>query len=404
MPMMTTGGAGAGTSGGSGADAGITGITFYALAHNAATYPRAMQLRCRTAEAAEQAPADVRKWLGRTKLEIIGAGQEGSRPFQPGSTLTLHGMQPGENRWIGVTIEAPTFKSDKLPPFVLEEVVDGAMVNGFAVGAHPSPLSAVVGENLANHVGVFSRVAAGFGIEAAGRESSRAATLHKTFTAALRRRSWLFRLLMFVLRFAARLLGLRGWFEDEGEARLSSYANFFSTDQHLLRSIVSELLGSSDGDVFGVRETLAALSDVAARCDVTGTALAHASLLNKLDALMTMLQKAQGDPADVLQNVRWQRDLYIGTPRLQELGAVAPLRELCESFIRRSMAGEVSEDAFPDFIRASLPLFMETERAFAGRGLEARIKELEQSLGSVRAAQRSHHEYLLALQSLAAQD
>jgi hypothetical protein len=397
---MAAGGAG----GGAGSGAESSGITFYAVAHNAATYPRTMQLRCGTAEGAGQAPAEVRKWLGSARLEIIGAGQQGGSLFQPGLTLTLHDMQPGENRWIGVTIEAPTFKSDALPPFILDEVVDGAVVNGFAVAARPSALSAVAGENLANHVGVFSRAAAGFGIEAAGRESSRAATLHKTFTDAPRRRWWLFRLLMLVLRFASRLLGLRRWFEDDGEARLSSYADFLSADQHFLRSTVSELLGPSAGDAFGVRESLAALADAAARRDFTVTAIAHATLLNKLDALMTMLQKAQGDPADVLQNVRWQRDLYIGTPRLQELGVAAPLSNACEDFIRRFTAGEVGEDAFPDFIRASLPLYVETERAFAGGGLEARIKELEQSLGSVRAAQRSHREYLLALQSLAAQD
>lgn len=401
VPMMTTGGGGAGPGGGAGAGDGITDITLYALAHNAATYPRDMQLRCRTVAGAEQASADVGKWLRAATVGIVGQGKAGDRsPFRPGATLTLHDMQPGENRWIGMTVEAPAFKSAALPPLIFEEIVDGGAVNGFAVAARPSPLASVAEGNLANHAGVFSRAAAAFGIEAAARESMRAAALFKSFTGETRRRWWLIRLLILLWRLLTRLLGLGR--RPEEEARLSSYARFFGGEQHLLNAAVSELLEDSGGDVFGVREALHALKGAAARRAFTDVALAHASLLNKLDALMTMLQKAQGDPADVLQNVRWQRDLYDRVPGLRETAEGAFQREACETFIRRFTAGEAGEGDFPDFIRASLPSFMETDRSFARGALEAQVKELERSLGSVRAAQKAHREYLLTLQSLAA--
>jgi hypothetical protein len=45
-------------------------------------------------------------------------------------------------------------------------------------------------------------------------------------------------------------------------------------------------------------------------------------LLNKLDAFETMLQKAEGDPADILQMARWQKQLYLSKPQLQNLPAV----------------------------------------------------------------------------------
>lgn len=400
IPMSAGGSSG---GGGAGAGASVSGITFYAVAHNAATYTRDMHLRCRTVAGAEQPPADEAKWLRSARVGIVGEGKgEGPSPFRPGETITLRRMQPGENRWVGLTVEAPNFKSAALPPLVLEEIVDGGVVNGFSVAARPAPLAFVVEDNLASHVGVLSRAAAAFGSEAAARESLRAAVLLKSFTDEARRRWWLLRLLALLWQLVARLLGLKP--RPGGEVRLSSYAGFFVGGQPLLDAVASALLEAAGGDVFGVREALAALNDAAARRDVVNVALAHASLLNKLDALMTMLQKAQGDPADVLQNVRWQSDLYDRTPKLRETALAASVREACQSFMRGFTAGEVREADFPDFVRASLPSLVETDRLFAGGGLEARIKELERSLGSARAAQKAHREYLLALQSLAAQN
>ena len=36
--------------------------------------------------------------------------------------------------------------------------------------------------------------------------------------------------------------------------------------------------------------------------------MAHQALLNKVDALVSMLDKSKGDVADILQNVYWQRE------------------------------------------------------------------------------------------------
>jgi hypothetical protein len=38
-----------------------------------------------------------------------------------------------------------------------------------------------------------------------------------------------------------------------------------------------------------------------------------------------MIQKEDGDPADILQMVRWQRELYSSKPQLRKLGALAAL-------------------------------------------------------------------------------
>lgn len=82
-------------------------ITFYAIAHNAATFKRNMQLRY---EAIRKAlPA-----LRNARIQVIG--QRGVSNFKSGDTITLRDMEPGENRWIGLTM-AFSKNSSSFPPF-----------------------------------------------------------------------------------------------------------------------------------------------------------------------------------------------------------------------------------------------------------------------------------------------
>ena len=60
-------------------------------------------------------------------------------------------------------------------------------------------------------------------------------------------------------------------------------------------------LGLDLGDPFGVQAAFAELSRALHDRAAESVAAAHVSAVNRLDAFTTMLQKVQGDPADMLQ-------------------------------------------------------------------------------------------------------
>ena len=74
-----------------------------------------------------------------------------------------------------------------------------------------------------------------------------------------------------------------------------------------LASLVDDLLkGGEAKDPFGAAAAVDTLRKALGGKRWQDTVAAHLSLLNRLDAFVTMLQLEDGDPADVLQNVTWQ--------------------------------------------------------------------------------------------------
>ncbi len=72
-------------------------VSFYAVIHNAATFPRDMVLELYVLP-------EIQGRLGEAYIEVIG-GERFS--LESGGTIRLPEMQPGENRWIGLTYESP---------------------------------------------------------------------------------------------------------------------------------------------------------------------------------------------------------------------------------------------------------------------------------------------------------
>jgi hypothetical protein len=152
---------------------------------------------------------------------------------------------------------------------------------------------------------------------------------------------------------------------------------------------VKELLAAAGiRDRFGVSEALGKLP--------TGLA-AHITLLNKLDAFMTMAQKARGEPADVLHNVEWQRLLVEGRPRLRKLPQAGALLKRSRRFVAAFEAGQVTPDGFPAFLRETFPAM--TEMARTARGLDEALDRIRAGMQSPAAAQKAHREFLIALEA-----
>lgn len=381
-----SGGSSRGGGGGSGGEA----VTYYAIVNNAALVSRDVQIYC-------EASVETRERLRGARLEIIsgdGQGEAVSRPFHSGETLLLADMQPGEKRWIGLTLTGPTGSADHPGAVVFAEWVGSQAVNGFAIGARAASLGEAFQANMELHAAVFARIAATFGIEQAGVLSEEAAALLHGVEITGRR----------------YMNGLRAQV-GRLEAVLTELGRVGSTDDPFGVVVAHRALGRalrSRSGCFGVLAlvwgALRALTGRRMRdAAAIPTTATHATLLHKLDAHITRLQKLAGDPADILQNVRWQAALYPQLAQLQGKTFVASLVERSEDFVRAYRARQVGNSEYPRFIREQLETFRKTAQALGGSGLhlEAELTGMERALASPGALQKAHRAFLLKLQHVA---
>jgi hypothetical protein len=278
-------------------------------------------------------------------------------------------MQPGENRWIGLTFAPPRGKDGEVLPVHFFEIVDRTIVNGFAVGARLSAIPGVIRETLSLYRSILTRLAAGFGMA----ECEEAA-------AEVR-----------------RLL-------DDRRVSEAVYVRLMRDRSHFVEATVRRLLRDQRaGDAFRVAAAARVLVGYLKAGRADAVAVAHTALLNKLDAFLTMLQLARGDPADILQNVRWQQRLYAVVPALARLRSTSMLLEQSDRFIRGYGERRVRNNDYPALIGSLRPSFEETARSAATRRLRlaAHLAEMERSLGDPTALQRAHRGFLLKLQALA---
>src|SRR5439155_14079536 len=80
------------------------------------------------------------------------------------------GMEPGENRWVGLTATPPRGRAGEVVAAHVSEVVNGAIINGFGVGARLAPTPQCIVRTLELHRSVFTRIAALRGDELADEE------------------------------------------------------------------------------------------------------------------------------------------------------------------------------------------------------------------------------------------
>jgi hypothetical protein len=113
-----------------------------------------------------------------------------------------------------------------------------------------------------------------------------------------------------------------------------------------------------------------------------------------------MLQLKEGDPACVLHNVEWQRELYTQVKELARLDGAKALVKASNEFARGFESRKLGPDQFPRHVKSVLPALREAATVLPKLRLEATIDDLEKSLGSAATAQRAHREVLLLLTKL----
>ena len=344
---------------------GIGGrVSFYAIVHNAATFRRDMVLLY-------DAPREVQKRLRDASVEVVGDGGRG-KPFKSGDTITLANMQPGENRWVGFTYSAPEGKEGEILPVNFYEMVGNVAVNGFTIAARPSAMGRVMRDNLESHRSIFTRLAVGLETPGARDEADIAQKLR-----------------------------------DEKSLKEDGYLRFLSSHMQAVEEALRYALhADQQSDVFVTAKALEALKSAVQAGQAERAAVAHTTLINRLDSYLTMQQLAKGNLADILQNVRWQKDLFTKSPALAKLRCSSSLLNVSGKFISAYGARKAGNKDYPALIHSSLGCLREGEKLLdAGKqGAPKDVIEVERNLGDLTALQKAHREMLLRLQPLAKQD
>jgi hypothetical protein len=330
-------------------------VSFYAIVHNAATMARDVVVRY-------HAPEQAGPHLAKARVGVVGSR---TRPFRSGDTLTLENMQPGENRWISLSLATP-MKRGQPVPVVFEEMLGSTVLNGLTIAVLPSSLSDAIRTNLELHAGVFARVAALFDWGEAEQESQAAQEL-------LRKQ-----------RLAPK-----------------TYLGFLASHAPTIGALVAKARELADGtDPFGTQRSLREVTRRAKGSDGESTAVAHAALLHKLDAFLTMLMKTNGDPADILLNVRWQKELYAKAPDLSALPCSDQVVQDSSQFIALYGTRDLGNADYSEFVRGLIECFRQTAEAVRAIKLEREVRSIEQSLDAPAAVQKAHRRLLLKLQPL----
>jgi hypothetical protein len=334
-------------------------VGYHGIVHNAATFPREIELKYSVDPA-------IRSRLSGAALEIVG---QGSVPLDPaGGSLKFLGMQPGENRWVGVHLPAAAGRDGELLTVDFQEVAGGQALDGFSVGVLLATGDRLYRDAVERDRSVFTRLQVGFGAADARTEADDA-------TALLARTNL-----------------------DDG-----TYASFLAAHVGTMSRALSELGSKLDGDPFHTAEELARLTDqVANQAPGDSTAVNHLSFLNRLDSLLSLRQLELGDTADILQNVRWQKDLYLRVPDLGAVGSAAAIVDASRGFVSNWEARKVTTADYPAFLKGLFGALEDSAKVLASKlpTLTAAVQAIETSTGDLTALQKAHRDYLLQLQTL----
>jgi hypothetical protein len=336
-------------------------VCCYALVHNAASETRDLALNTAALRHA--------KGLSLASLrftEIGGPRATKPRQLKPGETLQLRGMSPGENRFARLCFTIPT-ATGALVDLTFSELVDGRIVNGFTF-ALQNDSDGAIRDCLQLQVAACVRLQALAGIK----------TLAK-------------------LERQARQLARRTKIDRQTYLQL-----VIASADALIDAIRAALAASRIKDPFALEELAGAYASAAKVRTLADVIPAHGNLLRALDAHLTLEQKAHGDPADVLQNVEWQLDVY------KELGSLIPAEEVIarsDRFISGWDAHTASVDDFPPLVRDLLRHYKRTVDAAQPKGvdLQTQYTDLRAALmQDIATLQAAHRAFLLGLEPLRA--
>jgi hypothetical protein len=373
------------------AASGGTGGIRFGIVHNSATFNRDLVIGI----------------LGSTRPPegtLIGVysdrGLVDQVPWRAWGSLTLPAMQPGENRWLGVSM--PKLPANGRPTVSLTEMNGARPVNGFSVGIQTSTIPVVIGHLTGYHERISKRLQLGFGVSiGTGHGHGGAGEKHgERFELEQRVRIEEDDLRIEIDLKVGRAARHYHHQEHPHSAPAPGPAKYEEWLRGQVKPLGDALAALGGTDPFGIASEIATL-EAAPAGDLVALTGTHASVLDRFDAFMTMLQKATGDRADILQMAMWNRDLFLRSATLKALPHAPAIRHRVQHFID---GVEQRTARLTDYGALLLQLSPHLHSVAAGVGASGRLDPLINALsaaGPARKQEKAHRDLLLALQQYA---
>lgn len=326
----------------------------YAIVHNAALETRDLRLRW-------EVPPETQGVLGDIRVREVGG--RSVRLTKPSGEIVLPGMLPGENRWVEVSWATPaSARAGQVLPIDFFEISDDVPVNGFAVGARVTNLAETIKEKMERHRSLLARLR------------------------------------------AAELLAEEPDEVDPGESVSDrAYVAFAAKSEALVAAAAKALTAAhpEGKDVFGLARYRKAFAAALSSGKAASVAAAHGGLLNTADAFLTMLRLSKGDPADALQMVRWEEDLFRRVPALAQLPSAPRVLERTAKFIDAYGRRRATSSDYEGLLSELRALHEEAGKKLARKapGLVQRAREIA-AAADLAGRQSAHRRFLELLHTL----
>jgi hypothetical protein len=335
-------------------------------------------------------------------IEIVtDTGIAQRRTFKAWERTTLSAMAPGENRWIGVTLPIGAEQTS----VALSELRGDLSVNGFGHVTQSAPIDTVIELRLAEHLRLLTRLSQGFHLPAAGVSVGSGTGHHDgdhnepeglDFHEHVEAETSEVRIDVDVrIRGFGEARHRRLEHGSTGVPPTASYETYVRAQVAVLATCLSEL---ASGDPFEIGAALTALESTAAG-DLGALSTGHATVLNAFDAFLTMLQKAGGDRADILQMVRWHAALC-DRAALSGVAVTNSIRARLQAFIDSVANRTMKIEDYGEMLGTIAPDLVTTASALgAANSLDPLIAAIG-AASTATAKQSAHRALLLAIDRL----
>jgi len=289
------------------------------------------------------------------KIRFIGGSDQrsDSTKLESPATFTLPYRRPGEKRWVEITVDGVNEKVNRDSVITLYELDRNMPINGYSFVFRPMELDDVIRQNVFQHAAVFSRLAA-LGQAGARTEAERAKAMLK-----------------------------------QKQISSGDYVKLIRTSFAPLRRGV-QLSKRTVEDPFAIPKAIEALE----KSDIEQMTTQHLSLLNHIDMMLTMDRKSRGDRADVVQMMRWQREL-LSNKRFASADLISITDRFIEDFVNR----KVTLDEYARVLREMQPSLKRLTSSIGDLELSRRYEALAKADG-IEPMERAHRNFLLRTEEL----
>lgn len=127
----------------------------------------------------------------------------------------------------------------------------------------------------------------------------------------------------------------------------------------------------------------------------------HLSLLNAIDACLTLIQLSKGNNADILQTQYVQKDVIDHLKLKRSGGNIDNLTSIINKFIDLLESGKIQINSYPDYAKDMIQeLKAIIEKIADNAELTKSLNTMEKKLNDITALQKEHMNFFLLLRGV----